>query len=59
MGYFILFSSPHKNHKPNALYEKVKLDQKQIMMELNNFEKENTETYDNFMELRKETVFYR
>ncbi|KAM7330750.1 hypothetical protein ACRRTK_009939 [Alexandromys fortis] len=50
---------PYKNQKPNALFEKVKLDHKQIMMELNNFEKENTETCDNFMELRKETVFYR
>ncbi|XP_049989188.1 disks large homolog 5-like [Alexandromys fortis] len=54
-----LDNSPDKNQKPNAFYEKVKLDHKQIMMELNNFEKENPETKDNFKELRKETVFYR
>ena len=59
MGSFLPFSSPYKNQKPNALYEKVKLDHKQIMMELNNFEEENTETYDNFKLLSKETVFYR
>ena len=58
-GFFLPFSSPHKNQKSNALYEKVKLDHKQVMMELNNVEKENTETYDNFKELRKETLFYR
>ncbi|XP_057612654.1 disks large homolog 5-like [Chionomys nivalis] len=52
-------NSPYKNHKPNALYEKVKLVHKQIMMELNNFENENTETLENFKELSKETVFYR
>ncbi|KAH0501407.1 Disks large-like protein 5, partial [Microtus ochrogaster] len=52
-------NSPRKNHKPNALYEKVKMDNKQIMMELNNFENENTETLDNFKLLSKETVFYR
>ncbi|KAM7330757.1 hypothetical protein ACRRTK_009946 [Alexandromys fortis] len=52
-------NSPYKNHKPNALYEKVKMDHKQIMMELSNFENENTETLDNFTLLRKEIVFYR
>ncbi|KAM7330747.1 hypothetical protein ACRRTK_009936 [Alexandromys fortis] len=51
--------SPYKNHKPNALYEKVKMDHNQIMMELNNFENENTETLDNFKLLSKEIVFYR
>ena len=59
MGYFLPFSSPYKKHKPNALYEKAKLDHKQIMMELKNFENENTETLENFKELNKETVFYR
>ncbi|KAH0504371.1 Disks large-like protein 5 [Microtus ochrogaster] len=52
-------NSPYKNHKPNALYEKVKMDHKQIMMELNNFVSENTETLENFKKLSKETVFYR
>lgn len=56
---FLPFSSPYENHKPNAVYEKVKSDHKQIMMELNNFENENTETLENFKELSKETVFYR
>ena len=59
MGSFLLFSSPCKNNKPNAVYEKVKLDHKGIMMELNSFENENTETLENFKELRKETIFYR
>nr|XP_048286128.1 disks large homolog 5-like isoform X3 [Myodes glareolus] len=52
-------NSPYKKHKPNALYETAKLDHKQIMMELKNFENENTETLENFKELNKETVFYR
>ena len=59
MGSFLPFFSPYENHKPNALYEKVKMDHKQIMMELNNFENENTETLDNFKLLSKEIVFYR
>lgn len=59
MGSFLPFSSPYKNHKPNALYEKVKMDHKEIMMELNHFVSENTETLDNFKLLSKETVFYR
>ncbi|KAM7330752.1 hypothetical protein ACRRTK_009941 [Alexandromys fortis] len=52
-------NSPYKNHEPNALYEKVKMDHNQIMMELNNFENENTETLDNYKLLSKEIVFYR
>ena len=58
-GIFSPFSSPYKNHKPNALYDQAKLDDKQIMMELNNLENENTETLENFKVVNKEKVFYR
>ena len=58
-GIFSPFSRPYKNHKPNALYDQAKLDDKQMMMEQNNFENENTETLENFKELNMETVFYR
>ena len=59
MRSFLPFSSPYKNHKPNALYDQAKLDDKQIMMELNNLENENTETLENFKAVNKEKVFYR
>ncbi|XP_035308967.1 disks large homolog 5-like [Cricetulus griseus] len=46
-------------HKPNPLYEKMKLEHKQVMWELKVFQKENLEASEKLSELTKETVFYR
>ncbi|EGW08693.1 Disks large-like 5 [Cricetulus griseus] len=46
-------------HKPNPFYEKLKLEHKQVMLELKIFKHENTEASEKLSELTKETVFYR
>ncbi|XP_027244870.1 disks large homolog 5 [Cricetulus griseus] len=46
-------------HKPNPLYEKLKLEHKQVLWELRVFENEKTQVSEEFSELNKENVFYR
>ena len=46
-------------HKPNTLYEKLKLEHAQVMSEIRILEADYTETSEKFSELTKETVFYQ
>ncbi|CAO2613432.1 Disks large homolog 5 [Lemmus lemmus] len=45
--------------KPNPLYEQLKSEHDEVMMQLKRLEEENTKVSQKFSELTKETVFYR
>ncbi|KAM7321512.1 hypothetical protein ACRRTK_019604 [Alexandromys fortis] len=45
--------------KPNPLYEQLKSEHDEVMMQVKRLENENTKASQKFSELTKETVFYR
>ena len=56
-GVFLPVSRPYP--KPNPLYEQLKSEHDEVMMQLKRLENENTKASQKFSELTKETVFYR
>ncbi|XP_037064727.1 disks large homolog 5-like [Peromyscus leucopus] len=46
-------------HQPNPFYEKLRMEHKRVMKELNTLQNENTEASKKFSEQTKETLFYR